>query len=371
MVSAAALSLPLLLAQARAVAPQSALDTGGPAAARIGDLWNLMLVFGTAVTAATLALLLYALFRRRRPDELPPEADRAPDPRGERENDESGGRGRHEDRGLPHPERQGVRWIVYGGVVFPAVVLGVLLVLTLRTLGAVVVPSSAGSLIENAPRADELVIEVTGRQYWWEVRYLDGTPSNVFETANEIRVPVGRTALLRLRSDDVIHSFWVPGLQGKMDLIPGRTNVLRLSADQPGVWRGQCAEFCGVQHAKMALVVVAEPEARWTAWLAAQRAPAAEAVDSAARSDRERFLTSGCALCHTVRGTSAGGGAGPDLTHVASRLTLAAGTLPNNLGNLHGWIADPQGHKPGSKMPALPLTSADLHAIARYLATLE
>jgi len=318
----------------------------------------------------TLALLLYALFRRRRADELPPEADRPPDPRGERANEESGGRGRG-GGGRPPSERAGARWMVFGGVVFPAVVLGVVLVLVLRTLGAVVVPAEAGSLVEGAPRPGELVIEVTGRQYWWEVRYLDAVPGNVFETANEIRLPVGRTALVRLRGDDVIHSLWVPGLQGKMDLVPGRTNVLRLAADRPGVWRGQCAEFCGVQHAKMALVVVAEPAERWTAWLAAQRAPARAPVGAAALADRDRFLTSGCALCHTVRGTSAGGGAGPDLTHVASRLTLAAGTLPNNLGNLHGWIADPQGHKPGSKMPALPLTSADLHGIARYLATLR
>ena len=361
-------ALRAVLAQARAVAPQSALHPGGPDAARIGDLWDMMLVTGTAVTVVTLALLAYALFRRRRPGELPPEADRRADTRGERANDESGGRGRS-DGGRPRSERQGARWMLFGGVVFPAVVLGAVLVFTLRALGAVVVP--AGVAAEGAPRPGELVIEVVGRQYWWEVRYLDAVPGNVFETANEIRLPAGRAALLRLRSDDVIHSFWVPGLQGKMDLVPGRVNVVRLQAGEPGVWRGQCAEFCGVQHAKMALVVVAEPEARWRAWLAAQRAPAAAPADSARLADRGTFLRSGCVLCHSVRGTAAGGDVGPDLTHVASRLTLAAGILPNSTGNLYGWIANPQSHKPGSKMPSVPMTADELHGIARYLETLR
>ena len=360
----------LLLVQARAVAPQSALLPGGPAADRIGDLWNAMLAVGTAVTVVTLGFLLYALFRRRRADELPPEADRPADPRGERASDESGGRGRA-GTGRPPSERTGVRWIVFGGAVFPAAVLGLVLVFTLRALGAVVAPADARPEGAGAPRAGEIVIEVTGRQYWWEVRYLDAMPANVFETANELRIPVGRRVYVRLRSDDVIHSFWVPGLQGKMDLIPGRTNVLPLEAARPGAWRGQCAEFCGVQHAKMALVVVAEPEERWRAWLAAQRAPAPEPVDTVRLADRTRFLRSGCVLCHAVRGTPAGGDLGPDLTHVASRLTLAAGTLPNTTGNLYGWVADPQGHKPGSKMPQVPLAPRELHAIVRYLATLR
>jgi cytochrome c oxidase subunit II len=366
-VSAALLAL-LALAQARAVAPQSALHPGGPAAARIGDLWDMMLVTGTIVTAITFALLLYALFRRRRPDELPPEADRPADTRGELANDESGGRGRGGE-GRPRSERVGARAMLYGGLVFPAVVLGAVLVFTFRALGAIVAPANVRA--EGTPRPGEIVIEVVGRQYWWEVRYLDAVPGNVFETANEIRLPAGRTALLRLSSDDVIHSFWVPGLQGKMDLIPGRVNVVPITAGRPGVWRGQCAEFCGVQHAKMALVVVAEPEDRWQAWLAAQRAPAAAPADSARLADQGTFLRSGCVLCHAVRGTPAGGDVGPDLTHVASRLTLAAGVLPNSTGNLYGWIANPQSHKPGSKMPSVPMTADELHGITRYLETLR
>jgi cytochrome c oxidase subunit 2 len=259
--------------------------------------------------------------------------------------------------------------MLVGGLIVPAIVLGVILVLTLRTLALVAAPADA--LAEGTPRPGEHVIEVTGRQFWWEVRYLDADASRAFETANELRIPVGRPVLLRLRSDDVIHSFWVPGLHGKMDLIPGRTNVLRIDARRPGTWRGQCAEFCGVQHAKMGLVVVAEPPERYAAWAAAQRAPAPEPADSAGRADRATFLASGCALCHAVRGTPAGGGLGPDLTHVASRLTLAAGTLPRAAGNLYGWIADPQAHKPGAKMPPLPLTADELHAIARYVGSLR
>ena len=359
-----------VLAQPRAVGEQSALRVGGPHAERIGELWNLMLWLGLAATVLTFALLAWALFRRRRPDELPPEADRPADPRGERANDESGGRGRA-GRGRPASERHGARWLVAGGIVFPTVVLLVVLVPTLRTLGAIVAPTDALAARDAAPRADELAIEVVGRQFWWEVRYLDAQPARIFETANELRIPVGRRVLLRLRSGDVIHSFWVPGLQGKMDLVPGRVNVLALQADRPGVWRGQCAEFCGVQHGKMALTVVAEPPARFAAWQAAQRAIPAPPADSAALADRQTFLASGCTLCHTVRGTDARGELGPDLTHVGSRLTLAAGTLPNASGNLYGWIADPQAHKPGSQMPAVPLRPDELHAIARYLTALR
>ncbi len=367
---AAAGALALLL-QARAVGEQSALRPGGPGAERIGELWNLMLWTGAVATALTFAALAYALVRRRRPDELPPEADRPADPRGERSNAESGGRGR-EGEGRPASERSGARWMVVAGFVLPSVVLLVVLVATLRALAAILPPTNAiAAAGDHPPRPGEIAIEVVVRQLLWEVRYLDAEPGRVFETANELRIPVGRPVQLRLRSNDVIHSFWVPGLQGKLDLVPGRVNVLALEADRPGVWRGQCAEFCGVQHAKMAFTVVAEPVERFEAWRARQRLGAPVPADSAAREDARVFLASGCVLCHAVRGTPAGGDLGPDLTHVASRLTLAAGTLPRSTGNLYGWIADPDGHKPGSRMPRVPMTADELHAIARYLATLR
>ena len=352
-----------LLLQPVAVAPQSALDPAGAAAARIDLLWDVMLWTSLPIAALTFAALAWALFRRRRPDELPPEADRPADPRGERANEEGGGRGRT-DTGRPRSERLGVRWMIGAGVVFPAVVLTALLLVTLPTLGALT-PS-------RERRADEAaVIEVTGRQWWWEVRYLDDDPSRIAITANELHVPVGRRVRVLLRTDDVIHSFWVPGLHGKTDMIPGRTNVMWLQADAAGVYRGQCAEFCGLQHAKMAFVVVADPPDVYERWLARQREPAAPPTTPARVRGEAAFLASGCVVCHAVRGTPARGTVGPDLTHLASRLTLAAGELPLNLGNLHGWIADPQALKPGSHMPAVPMTREELHHVAAYLAGLR
>ena len=369
MLGACALLRSSVFAQAIAVAPQSALETGGPAAASIGELWNLMLWLGGAVTALVLAGLAWAIFRRR-PADMNAEADQRPDTRGERLNDESGARGRVES-GRPRSERIGVRVMVGGGIVFPTIVLGFLLVFVMRTLAATSLPSHVFAQPADPPRPGELTVLVTGHQFWWEVQYLDADPQRQFETANELRIPVGRRVIVRLAAGDVIHSFWVPGLQGKMDNIPGRTNALALEASHPGRWRGQCAEYCGIQHAKMALVVVAEPAAQWEAWATRQRSPAPAAADSVARADRATFLASGCVLCHAVRGTIAAGDLGPDLTHLASRLTLAAGTLPNTPGHRYGWIADPQAIKPGSRMPAVPMAPAELHGIARYLGTLD
>jgi cytochrome c oxidase subunit 2 len=357
------------IAQAIAVARQSALKTGGPSAERIGALWNLMLWSSIVVTVLVLLALAWAIWRPRQSGLLP-EADRPADARGDALNDESGGRGL-EETGRPRTERIGARVMVGAGAIVPAVILGVLLVITMRVLAAVSLPSHALAQPDDPPRPGELTVKVTGRQYWWEVEYLDAEAQRRFETANELRIPVGRRVIVRLATDDVIHSFWVPGLGGKMDLVPGRTNVMFIEASRPGVWRGQCAEFCGVQHAKMAFVVVAEPPDRWEMWAAQQRLPAPVPRDSLALADTETFLTSGCVLCHAVRGTPARGELGPDLTHLASRLTLAAGTLPNTTGHRYGWIANPQAIKPGNKMPAVALSPQQLDAIVRYLDTLR
>jgi cytochrome c oxidase subunit 2 len=252
--------------------------------------------------------------------------------------------------------------MVIGGVLFPGVVLTVLFLLNLEVLG---------TLYPRGGEKGPLTIEVTGKQWWWEVRYLDSAPNRIVRTANELHLPVGQRVRLRLRSQDVIHSFWVPGLQGKIDMIPGRTNTFWLQADSAGAWRGQCAEFCGMQHAKMAFVVVAHSPDEFARWLERERAPAPEPRDSAGHAGRQAFLSSGCVLCHTVRGTSAQATAGPDLTHVASRRTLAAGELPNTRGNLFGWIANPQALKPGTKMPAVPMTRDQLHAITDYIGSLR
>lgn len=225
--------------------------------------------------------------------------------------------------------------------------------------------------LARLPLADAVNIELTGHQWWWEARYLDADPARAFTTANELHIPVGRPVLVTLRADDVIHTLWIPNLQGKKDMIPGRTATLSLRADRPGTYRGQCAEFCGVQHALMALLVEAEPNADYEAWAAAQRSAAPAPVDALALRGREVFLNGNCASCHTVAGTAARGSRGPDLSHLASRRTIGAGMFPNNRGHLGGWIADPQALKPGVYMPPNSLPPADLQALLAYLETLK
>ncbi|HVG44657.1 MAG TPA: cytochrome c oxidase subunit II [Longimicrobium sp.] len=217
-----------------------------------------------------------------------------------------------------------------------------------------------------------LQVTVVGHQWWWEVQYSDSVSSRSLSTANEIHVPVGRTVILKMTSHDVIHSFWVPNLAGKKDLVPGYSTTTWLRADRPGVYRGQCAEFCGYQHALMGLLVVAEPPAQFARWYDAQLADAMPPTDTVASTGKNVFLGAhGCVLCHTVRGTSAGGRVGPDLTHLASRHTLAAATIPNNRGWLGGWVMDPQGIKPGAHMPPNDMRPDELQALLTYLQTLR
>lgn len=211
-----------------------------------------------------------------------------------------------------------------------------------------------------------LEVRVTGHQWWWRIQYRDPAGSGWIETANELHLPAGKTVRLVLGAGDVIHSLWVPNVAGKLDMIPGRTNVLDVTARRPGWYRGQCAEFCGTQHAHMALDVKVEPPGMFRSWLAGQGAPAV----SAAGRGRATFA-SACASCHAVRGSGAAGRAGPDLTHVAARRSLAAGTLAMTRGNLQGWIAQPQALKPGTSMPAVSLAPGDADAVAGYLASLR
>ncbi|HEV2706187.1 MAG TPA: c-type cytochrome, partial [Pyrinomonadaceae bacterium] len=207
--------------------------------------------------------------------------------------------------------------------------------------------------------------------WWWEVEYDNRNPSLNVTTANEIHIPVGRPVFFRLTSNDVIHSFWVPNLHGKTDLIPGRETTTWLRADRAGTFRGQCAEFCGHQHAHMALTVVAEAPEQFQAWYDAQLKPAREPATPAEARGREVFLTSPCVMCHKIQGTDAGGNAGPDLTHLASRPTLAAGTLENTRGHLAGWVVDSQKIKPGNRMPPNNIEPDDLQALLDYLQSLK
>jgi cytochrome c oxidase subunit II len=214
----------------------------------------------------------------------------------------------------------------------------------------------------HAQPAPQISVEITGEQWWWRVRYLDAAGKLEFETANEIRIPAGRVVELTLRSADVIHSMWVPGLAGKVDMVPGRANRLRLTASSKGVFRGQCAEFCGGPHALMALHVVAQRADDFEIWKESQARPAASG---------NALFSARCAVCHAVRGTAAAGTRGPDLTHVASRLFIAAGTLPNTPAGIAEWLADSQHAKPGNLMPSMGLAAVELQSLSAYLATLK
>jgi len=253
-------------------------------------------------------------------------------------------------------------WIGGGGIAFPVVVLTALLTWSTWRSADLAPQSSRGAL----------AISVTAKMWWWEVRYHDPTTGREIVTANEIHIPVGKTVYLGLNSADVIHSFWVPALSGKRDTIPGRVTGLTLRADKPGVYRGQCAEYCGAQHAHMALHVVASSQQEFDAWLARQAAPAAPPNSPVLEQGRAAYLAQRCQFCHTIRGVSEGGRLGPDLTHVGSRMHIGAGTLRTHRGTLGGWIADPQAIKPGVFMPgAQDIDGPALRALAAYLEHLK
>lgn len=251
------------------------------------------------------------------------------------------------------------RTILAGGVAFPLVVLTGLLVYTLGVTGSVTARGAEGGLR----------IEVTGKQFWWEVRY----PAQRIITANEIHVPAGRPVELVLDSTDVIHSLWIPALHGKRDMIPGRVTRLQFTATEPGIIRGQCAEFCGAQHARMAFYVVVHPQDGFDAWIDSQRQAVTEPSDPFLAQGWRAFGMAGCGACHAIRGTPWTGRAGPDLTLIGSRLSLGAGTLDNHPATMAGWIAGPQALKPGNLMPPFNavLEGHELRALAAWLESLK
>ena len=315
---------------------QSALDAAGPGASAAANLWWMMFGVSAAIYAVVLAALLVAVLARRAPETPAPQVIGAA------------------------ADRRATAWVVAAGVIAPAVLVVVLFLLAVSSFGALGVP----------PRAD-LTIEVKGHLWWWEIRYPGQGHGESVSVANELHIPVGRPVRVLLVSPNVIHSFWVPSLHGKVDLIPGKVNVTWLQADRPGVYRGQCAEYCGLQHTRMALLVVAEAPDAFEAWLRRQRQPAAAPVDDVTRRGLVVFERT-CSPCHTIRGTSASWSRpGPDLTHLATRRTLAAGTLPHTKETLAAWIADPQALKRGVAMPPASLVPDDLAALLRYLETLQ
>jgi cytochrome c oxidase subunit II len=243
---------------------------------------------------------------------------------------------------------------------------------TVLTLFVLLVASIwTGRAVASLGAESAVTINLTGHQWWWEAEYENSMPSQRFRTANELHIPVGRPVVLKVTSRDVIHSFWVPNLHGKRDLIPGQTTAIWLQADQPGVYRGQCAEFCGLQHARMALYVTAESSSDFEKWRMNQVREAPRPSSDDERRGRDTFLRSTCTQCHTIRGTIAGGAVGPDLTHLASRGTIAAGTLPNTRGHLAGWVLDAQGVKPGSRMPPNSIPAGDVQVLLTYLESLK
>jgi cytochrome c oxidase subunit II len=320
--------LAILVAGAVSIActgPQSALDVAGRDAERIAHLFDVMMAGAILVWTAVVAAAIYAV--RVKP---------------------------------AHTERDAKLFIIGGGVALPTVALGALL-----WYGLPVLPQ----VMALAP-ADALRIHVTGKQWWWRVQYADG--NGFIETANELRLPVGQRVELQLSSPDVIHSFWVPSIAGKMDVIPGRITRLALEPTRIGVFRGACAEYCGTSHALMAFAVVVVDAAEFAEWLDAQAQPAQPPQDALTRDGHAVFLASGCTACHTIRGTAATGQIGPDLTHLASRLRIGAGTLPNTPSALATWIGQTDRVKPAVHMPAFrALTSDELTSLTGYLSGLR
>lgn len=325
----------VLLALVGCQTKNSTLNPGGPAAGRIASLeWAVLITF-CVVSFIMWAWLFWAAVRK------------------------PGSLETHE----PWNEGGGQRWVAYGGFLFPGIVLFVFFVLGITWLSRFPVHAA----MDIHPE-----IRVTGHQWWWEVQYLGEPPDHQFTTANEIHIPVGKPIDIELTTQDVIHSFWVPRLHGKVDLVNGQRNYIRIQADQPGNYQGQCAEYCGEQHAHMMLLVVAQPEEEYNAWLAQQRNPAPEPTDGEALHGRDVFMGAACAFCHSIRGTEAHGHVAPDLTHLASRQRIASNFLDNNRANLEAWVTHAQSLKPGNEMPDLTaFNGQDLRALVTYLQTLK
>jgi len=313
---------------------QSALDVHGQSAISLKHLIVLIVAVCSLIWALVMIALIFALWHRRGDNALPFRRD---------------------------PARERRMTISVASAVAVSVII--IVVFTLASFTTTRALNVAGS--------DDFIIKIRGLQWWWDVEYPGSAPSERFQTANEIHIPVGRNVRFQLEGIDVIHSFWVPSLAGKQDLIPGRPNELTIRAERPGVYRGQCAEFCGMQHAHMALFVIADEPSVFEEWLRVQRAPVASSSDAEVLAGQRVFLSKPCAACHMIRGTAATGTTGPDLTHVGGRKYIAAGLLETTRGSFAAWIADPQTLKPGNNMPMVPLDPEELRSVSAYLASLK
>lgn len=315
---------------------QNMLRPGGPAARTLADTNVTVLLLFVGITVVMWVILGWIPMRRR------------------------GTLAEH----APWNAAGDMRWVFIGGIAVPLVVLGGVYVLGLQTMSAFPMGDRA---MQPAP-----VIRIVGHQWWWEVQYLYGGVSTHVTDANEVHIPAGQQVDIALESRDVIHSFWVPELHGKVDLVPGITNHIRVQADRPAIFRGECAEYCGPQHAHMVLLVRADAPADFERWLIQARKPAREPVSESERRGRDVFMNGPCVVCHTIRGTAAHGLVGPDLTHVGSRIGIAAQTLPNNIGTVEAWVTHAQSIKPHARMPSLTMFSGEeARALAGYIRSLE
>jgi cytochrome c oxidase subunit 2 len=317
---------------------QNMMAPAGPAAQRIAAIgWFVLIVF-TAVTLVMWLLIFWLAARRR------------------------GTIAEH----LPWDAPEDRRWIVVGGFTIPAIAFATIFVVMLRTMAAF--PMGDGEMYHMPAN-----VRLIGHQWWWEVQYLEGGIDRETVTgANEIHIPAGMPVDIDLETHDVIHSFWVPQLHGKVDLVPGMVNRIRVQADQPGTYRGECAEYCGAQHAHMILYVIAHSRQDYQTWLDRTRQPAVTPSDAFAHHGQDVFMRSECVRCHTIRGTNARGTAGPDLTHLASRRGIAANTFPNETATLAAWVTHAQSLKPNAQMPDITaFTGEELRALVAYLQTLR
>ncbi len=315
----------------------SLLDADGTGAAIVAREWWVLLTVGGLIFLLVVALMLAAVLRQRGQShrQQADVSEAAPAAH-------AGG---------------GTRWLWLGGIAMPFVVLLGVFALNVRDIQALGAP----------PSPEAAAVQIEGHRWWWKVEY----PDLGITTANQLYIPVGQSVKVELTSADVIHSFWVPQLQFKRDLIPGQTNTMWLQADKPGVYRALCAEYCGLQHAQMHFMVVALDPVDYDKWVEHEGSDAVSPSDALAQAGQQVFLGTTCVYCHAIRGTPAAGEIGPDLTHLASRLTLAAGPLENNTGNLGGWILDPQHIKPGALMPPTPLSGEQLQELLAYLNALK
>lgn len=318
--------------------PQNYLSNTGPDAQSLATLgWVAIAVF-SVVAIIVWALLAWSIRRRE------------------------GSLSEHAPVGL----EDGKSWVIIGGYLIPSVILAVIFGLTLRTM--------QGHAMMHVPQPSDALplIRVTAHQWWFDAEYIGARPDLNFVAPTEIHVPTGCAVDLELRTKDVIHSFWVPKLNGKVDLVPGQVNRIRIHAERPGIYEGECSEYCGMQHAHMRVRIVAEPPEQFRAWLAQQRSPAIATVNGEAARGQIAFQSTACPLCHTIRGTASRGSVGPDLTHLASRGRIAGGVLDNDPAHLAEWISHAQSIKPGSQMPDMPqLDGEDLQLTVAYLRSLR